>query len=61
MRIPRSVIALVVLGVLVALVWSRLRIVLFIPITPLQAFFFFTITAVVLFLLIDHWLNRTKE
>lgn len=57
MRVPRGLIAVVVLGVLLALVWSRLRIVVFIPITAWQAFIFFVIVAGGLFLAIDHWLN----
>ena len=57
MRVPRGLIAVVVLGVLLWMVWSRLRIVVFIPITGWQAFLYFTLVAGGIFLAIDHWLN----
>lgn len=61
MRVPRGLIAVVVLGLLLWMVWSRLRIIIFIPITGWQAFIFFTIVAGALFLAIDHWLNGSGD
>ena len=61
MRVPRGLIAVVVLGVLLWMVWSRLRIFIIIPITGWQAFIFFVIVAGALFLAIDHWLNGSGK
>ena len=61
MKIPRKFILLAVVVVLFALVWSKLRIVLFIPLSLGQAVLAFGFIALVLFLLIDHWINRNGD
>ncbi len=60
-KVPRKYIFLVVVIVLFALVWSKLRIVLFIPLSFGAAVLIFTVIAVLLFLLIDHWINRSRD
>ena len=56
----RKHIFLIVVIVLFALVWSRLRFVVFIPLSPLAAIVIFAVLAVVIFLAVDHYLNRTR-
>ncbi len=60
-KIPRKFILLAVVIILFALVWSKLRIVLFIPLSLGQAVFWFGVIALLLFLFIDHWINRNRD
>jgi uncharacterized protein (DUF983 family) len=61
MNIPRRYIFLAIVIVLFALVWSKLRVVLFINLSLWQAVLIFGGTAVVLFLVIDQLINRTRD
>lgn len=60
-RIPRSLIFLGVVIVLFLLVWQKLRIVIFVPLTLWQALLLFGGGALVLFLLVDHLINRKRD
>ncbi|MCA9921962.1 MAG: hypothetical protein KC419_04820 [Anaerolineales bacterium] len=60
-RVPRSLIFLGVVIILFLLVWQKLRIVLFVPLSLGQALFLFAGGALVLFLVVDHFINRTKK
>ena len=60
-KVPRKYILLIVVIVLFGLVWSKLRIVLFIPLSLGQAIFWFSLFALLIFLLIDHWINRSGD
>ncbi|MCA9999368.1 MAG: hypothetical protein KDE56_26580 [Anaerolineales bacterium] len=59
MRIPRKYIGLLAVIILFALVWSRLHIAIVIPLSLGQAILLFTILAFVIFLAIDHLINRS--
>lgn len=61
MNIPRKYIFLAVLIILFALIWSKLRIVVFVNLSLWQAVLIFGVTAVVLFLIIDHLINRSRD
>jgi hypothetical protein len=61
MNIPRKYIFLAVVIILFALIWSKLRIVLFINLSLGQAVLIFGVTAVVLFLVIDHLINHSRD
>jgi hypothetical protein len=61
MNIPRKYIFLAVIIVLFALIWSKLRVVLFINLSLWQAILIFGGTAVILFLVIDHLINRSRD
>ena len=60
-RIPRSTIFLVVVVVLFLLIWQKVRIVFFVNMTIWQALLIFGGAAVVIFLVVDHFLNRTRD
>jgi hypothetical protein len=60
-RIPRSTIFLAVVIVLFLLVWQKVRIVLFVNLTIWQALLIFGGAALVIFLVIDHFLNRRRD
>lgn len=60
-RIPRSIILLIVVVVLFALVWSRVRILIHIPLSPWLAILLFAVVVLVAFLLIDHFINRSRD
>lgn len=60
MRMSRSLIFALVVFFLLWMVWSRLRFVVFIPMSPWQALLFFAIAAVVLYLVIEHFINRER-
>jgi hypothetical protein len=57
----RKFILLTVIIILFALVWSKLRIVVFVGLSLFQAVLIFGVTAVVLFLIIDHLINRSRD
>lgn len=59
-KIPRSLIALLVIGFLFSLVWPKIRIHIFIPMSIGQALLIFGVTAIVLFLFVDHLINRSR-
>jgi hypothetical protein len=59
MRIPRKYIGLLAVIILFALIWSRLRIMVVIPLSLGQAVLLFAVLAFVIFLAIDHLLNRS--
>lgn len=60
MNIPRKYLLLTAVILLFALIWSRLRIVIFVPLSLGQAILLFAILAIGLFLLIDHLFNRSR-
>ncbi|GAB4278392.1 MAG: hypothetical protein Kow0080_30000 [Candidatus Promineifilaceae bacterium] len=60
-KIPRSFIFLFVVALLLAVIWPKVKIVFFIPLTLWQAVLLFGGGAVVLFLIIDHFINRTRD
>jgi hypothetical protein len=60
-KIPRSFLFLFVVVLLLAVIWPKVRIVFFIPLTLWQAVLLFGGGAVVLFLIIDHLINRTRD
>lgn len=60
-KISRKFILLTVIIILFALVWSKLRIVVFVGLSLFQAVLIFGVTAVVLFLIIDHLINRSRD
>lgn len=59
-KIPRSLIALIVIVFLFALIWPKVHIVLWIQMSFWQALLVFGGGALILFLLIDHLINRTR-
>ncbi|MCA9968266.1 MAG: hypothetical protein KC423_28670 [Anaerolineales bacterium] len=59
MRIPRKYIGLLAVIILFALIWSRLRIAIVIPLSLGQAILLFAVLAFVIFLAIDHLINRS--
>lgn len=59
MRIPRKYIGLLAIILLFALIWSRLRIMVVIPLSLGQAVLLFAVMAFVIFLAIDHLINRS--
>jgi hypothetical protein len=61
MKIPRKFILLTVIIILFALIWSKLRVVVFVGLSLFQAVLIFGVTAVVLFLIIDHLINRSRD
>ncbi len=60
-QIPRKYIFLLVVIVLFALIWSKLRIVVFVGLSLWQAILLFGGTAVILFLIIDHLINKSDK
>lgn len=60
-NLSRKFIFLTVIIILFALVWSKLRIVVFVGLSLWQAVLIFGVTAVVLFLIIDHLINRSRD
>ena len=60
-KISRKFILLTVIIILFALVWSKLRIVVFVGLSLFQAVLIFGVTAVVVFLIIDHLINRSRD
>lgn len=60
-RIPRALIALLVVGLLLSIIWPKVRIHIFIPVSAGQAIIFFGIVVIVLFLLVDHFINRSRS
>ncbi len=59
-RVSRSFIGAAVVLIVFWLIWSRLRIVVFVNASFWQILLAFAVLAVVLFLGIDHLLNRTR-
>ena len=59
-KIPRSLIALVVIGLLIYIIWPKVHIVVWVPVSFGQAIITFGVAALVLFLLVDHLLNRRR-
>ena len=60
-RIPRGTIFIGIVIILLILVWQKLRIVLFVPLSLGQAILLFGGAALVLFLIVDHFINRSKK
>jgi hypothetical protein len=60
-RIPRSFIFAGIVILLLILVWQKLRIILFVPLSLGQAVLLFGGAALVLFLVVDHFINRSKK
>lgn len=60
-QIPRKYIFLLIVIILFALIWSKLRIVVFVGLSLWQAILLFGGTAVILFLIIDHLINRSDK
>ncbi len=58
--VPRGLIALIVIGVMFAVIWPKVRIHIFIPISGGQALMTLGVVALVLFLAVDHLINRTR-
>ena len=56
----RKHIFLIVVIVLFALIWQKLRVVILIPLSPWQAILLFAVLSVVIFLVVDHYLNRSR-
>jgi hypothetical protein len=61
MNISRKYLFLAVVIILFALIWSKLRIVVFVGLSLGQAVLIFGVTAVVLFFIIDHLINRSRD
>lgn len=59
-KIPRSALALVVIVLLFVLIWPKIHIVLWVQMSFWQALLVFGGAALVLFLLVDHLINRTR-
>lgn len=59
--IPRKYILLIVIIVLFTLIWSKLRIVVIVGLSLWQAVLLFSIAAFVLFLVIDHLINKSGD
>lgn len=59
-KVPRSLVALIVIGILFAVIWPKVRIHIFIPMSAGQALITVGVVALVLFLTIDHLVNRTR-
>lgn len=59
-KIPRVLIILLVIGFLFAVIWPKVRIYIFIPMSIGQALLIFGVAAIALFLVIDHLLNRSR-
>lgn len=60
MKIPRTLIALLVLGFLFSIIWPKVRIHIFIPMSGGQAILMIGVVALVLFLLAEHFINRSR-
>jgi hypothetical protein len=60
-KLSRSLIALAVIIGLFALIWPKIHIGILIHMTFMQALIAFGVTALILFLLVDHWVNRTRS
>ncbi|MEM7116070.1 MAG: hypothetical protein AAF614_26755 [Chloroflexota bacterium] len=58
---PRKYILTAVIVVLAALIWSRLRIVVWVPLSLGQAILVFGVLALVIFLAVDHFINRSRD
>ena len=61
MNISRKYLFLAGVIILFALIWSKLRIVVFVGLSLGQAVLIFGVTAVVLFFIIDHLINRSRD
>ena len=59
-KIPRSLIALLVVGFLFSIIWPKIRIHIFIPMSIGQALLIFGVAAIILFVLVDHLINRSR-
>ncbi len=59
-KIPRKYISLIVVIILFALIWSKLRIVVFVGLSLWQAILIFGVAAIMLFLIIDHLINKER-
>lgn len=59
-RHSRSLLFTIALVVALYLVWRKVRFVFIVPLTPWQFGLMLLIIAVVIFLLLDHLLNRTR-
>lgn len=57
----RSLLFTIALVIALYLVWRKVRFVFFIPLTPWQFALLLLIIAVVIFLLLDHLVNRTRR
>jgi type VI protein secretion system component VasF len=60
-RQGKALAAAVAIGIAFWLIWSRLRIVVWVQASLWQVLLGFVVLVVVLFLAIDHLLNRTKS
>ncbi len=60
-RIPRLLIFILIAVVLFALVWSRVRILIHIPLSPWTALILFGSAVVILFLVVEHFINRNRD
>ncbi len=56
----RSLLFTLALGIALLLVWQRVRFVIFVPLTVWQFAGLLLVIAVVLFLFLDHLVNRTR-
>jgi hypothetical protein len=56
----KSFLFTVALVIALYLVWRKVRIVFFVPLTPWQFALLLLIIAVIIFLLLDHLLNRSR-
>ena len=57
----RSFLFTIALVIALILVWQRVRIVLLVPLTPWQFGLLLLIIAVIIFLALDHFINRTRR
>ena len=58
-KIPRKYLLLIVIIILFALIWSKLRIVVFVGLSLWQAILLFSVAALVIFLVVDHLINKS--
>ncbi|MFZ1551609.1 MAG: hypothetical protein WAV53_09465 [Anaerolineae bacterium] len=56
----RSLLFALALGIALFVIWQKVRIVFFVPLTPVGFAAMILIFAVVIFLLLDHLLNRSR-
>lgn len=59
-RVSRTILLVIAVLIVVSLVWSRLRLIVFIPITLGQALLLFGVGVAVIYLGLDHLLNRDR-
>ena len=60
-RIPRKVLLAIVVSAVLYLIYQRLRIVIFVPLSPLQVLLAIVVLIGVSFLAVDHLFNRTRR